>query len=88
MKHITFYLDFLSPYTWLAFERLPQELQGLSYSVSYQPVLLGALLQHHGQRLSLIHIQMCIRDRLRTASRPRTTSARETVLILPPPACR
>ena len=24
MKHITFYLDFLSPYTWLAFERLPQ----------------------------------------------------------------
>ena len=38
MKHITFYLDFLSPYTWLAFERLPQELQGLSYSVSYQPV--------------------------------------------------
>ena len=50
MKHITFYLDFLSPYTWLAFERLPQELQGLSYSVSYQPVLLGALLQHHGQR--------------------------------------
>ena len=24
--------------------------QGLSYSVSYQPVLLGALLQHHGQR--------------------------------------
>lgn len=50
MKHITFYLDFLSPYTWLAFERLPQALQGLSYSVSYQPVLLGALLQHHGQR--------------------------------------
>ena len=50
MKHITFYLDFLSPYTWLAFERLPQALQGLSYRVSYQPVLLGALLQHHGQR--------------------------------------
>ena len=50
MKHITFYLDFLSPYAWLAFERLPQALQGLSYSVSYQPVLLGALLQHHGQR--------------------------------------
>ena len=29
MKHITFYLDFLSPYAWLAFERLPQALQGL-----------------------------------------------------------
>ena len=50
MKHITFYLDFVSPFAWLAFERMPQELQGLSYSVSYQPVLLGALLQHHGQR--------------------------------------
>lgn len=49
MKHITFYLDFLSPYAYLAFERLPEVLQGLSYSVSYQPVLLGALLKHHGQ---------------------------------------
>lgn len=48
MKHITFYLDFISPYAYLAFERLPQELEGLSYSVSYRPVLLGALLQHHG----------------------------------------
>jgi 2-hydroxychromene-2-carboxylate isomerase len=45
MKHITFYLDFVSPYAWLAFARMPQALQGLSYSVSYQPVLLGALLQ-------------------------------------------
>lgn len=44
MKHITFYLDFVSPYAWLAFARLPQALKGLSYSVSYQPVLLGALL--------------------------------------------
>ena len=48
MKHITFYLDFVSPYAWLAFARLPQALQGLSYSVSYQPVLLGALLQQQG----------------------------------------
>ncbi|MBX9832491.1 MAG: 2-hydroxychromene-2-carboxylate isomerase [Burkholderiaceae bacterium] len=48
MKHITFYLDFVSPYAWLAFERLPEALEGLSYSVAYQPVLLGALLQQHG----------------------------------------
>lgn len=48
MKHITFYLDFVSPYAWLAFERMPQVLEGLSYGVSYQPVLLGALLQQHG----------------------------------------
>ena len=47
MKHITFYLDFVSPYAWLAFERLPEALAGLSYSVAYRPVLLGALLQQH-----------------------------------------
>ena len=47
MKHITFYLDFVSPYAWLAYERLPDALEGLSYSVSYKPVLLGALLQQY-----------------------------------------
>jgi 2-hydroxychromene-2-carboxylate isomerase len=49
MKHITFHLDFLSPYAYLAFEHLPQALEGLSYSAAYRPVLLGALLRHHGQ---------------------------------------
>lgn len=49
MKHITFYLDFISPYAYLAFERLPEALEGLSCSVAYKPVLLGALLKHHGQ---------------------------------------
>ena len=49
MKHITFYLDFISPYAWLAFEKLPEALMGHSYSVSYKPVLLAALLKHHGQ---------------------------------------
>ena len=49
MKHITFHLDFISPYAYLAFEHLPQALEGLSYSVAYRPVLLGALLKHHGQ---------------------------------------
>lgn len=48
MKRITFYLDFVSPYAWLAFERLPEVLEGVGYSVQYRPVLLGALLQHHG----------------------------------------
>ena len=48
MKRITFYLDFISPYAWLAFERLPEALDGLSYSVEYRPVLLGALLQQQG----------------------------------------
>lgn len=49
MKHITFYLDFISPYAYLAFERLPEALEGLSYSVAYKPILFGALLKHHGQ---------------------------------------
>ncbi|MGJ7580405.1 2-hydroxychromene-2-carboxylate isomerase [Variovorax sp. RHLX14] len=49
MKHITFYLDFISPYAYLAFEQLPEALEGLSYSVCYKPILLGALLKQHGQ---------------------------------------
>jgi 2-hydroxychromene-2-carboxylate isomerase len=49
MKRITFYLDFISPYAWLAFEELPQALMGLSYSVTYKPLLFAALLKHHGQ---------------------------------------
>src|SRR3989344_285783 len=47
MKHITFYLDFISPYACLAFERLPEALVDLSYSAEYRPGRLGALLQQH-----------------------------------------
>lgn len=49
MKHIEFYLDFISPYAYLAFEALPQALIGLSYRVTHKPVLFAALLKHHGQ---------------------------------------
>jgi 2-hydroxychromene-2-carboxylate isomerase len=49
MKHITFYLDFISPYAYLAFEELPRSLEGLSYAVAYRPVLFAGLLKHHGQ---------------------------------------
>lgn len=49
MKHITCYLDFVSPYACLAFELLPEALIGLSYSLDYRPVLFGAMLKHHGQ---------------------------------------
>ena len=49
MKHVTFYLDFISPYAYLAFERLPQALQGLSYRVDYRPVLFAGFLKHHKQ---------------------------------------
>jgi 2-hydroxychromene-2-carboxylate isomerase len=49
MHHITFYYDPISPYAYLAFEQLPQALEGLSYSVSYQPILFAGLLKTHGQ---------------------------------------
>jgi 2-hydroxychromene-2-carboxylate isomerase len=49
VKHIDFYLDFISPYAYLAFEKLPQALEGLSYSVDYWPVLFAGMLKHHGQ---------------------------------------
>ena len=49
MKHITFTFDFISPYAYLAFEKLPEALKGLSYSVDYRPVLFAAFLKHHGQ---------------------------------------
>jgi 2-hydroxychromene-2-carboxylate isomerase len=49
MRHITFYLDFISPYAYLAFEKLPEALLGHSYSLSYKPILFAALLKHHGQ---------------------------------------
>ena len=47
MKQITFYLDFISPYAYLAFEELPLALLGLSYRVHYKPVFLGGLLKHN-----------------------------------------
>jgi 2-hydroxychromene-2-carboxylate isomerase len=49
MKQITFYFDFISPYSYLAFEKLPEALLGLSYGVDYRPVLFAGMLKHHGQ---------------------------------------
>ena len=49
MKHITCWIDFISPYAYLAFEQLPRALQGLSYEVEYRPVLFAAFLKAHGQ---------------------------------------
>ena len=50
MKHLRFSFDVVSPYAYLAFERLPQVLEGLSYEVSYEPILFAALLEHWGQK--------------------------------------
>lgn len=40
----------ISPYAHLAFEHLPQALEGLSVVVDYKPVLFGALLKHHDHK--------------------------------------
>ncbi len=50
MKRIEFFLDFISPFAYLAFERLPQALEGCTYVVEYRPVLFAGLLQHWGQK--------------------------------------
>ncbi len=50
MKRITFYFDVISPYAWLAFDRLPHAVEGCSVVVNYQPVLLAGLLSHWGQK--------------------------------------
>ena len=49
MKQIDFYFDFISPYAYLAFERLPEALMGHSYAIRYKPILFAALLRRHGQ---------------------------------------
>lgn len=48
MKHLVFYFDVISPFAYLAFERLPQALEGISHEVEYRPVLFAGLLQHWG----------------------------------------
>ena len=50
MTDIDFYFDPISPYAYLAFERLPTALEGLSYSVNYRPVLFAGMLAQHGQK--------------------------------------
>lgn len=49
MRQLEFWFDPISPYAALAFERLPEVLQGLNVAVSYRPVLFAGLLKHWGQ---------------------------------------
>jgi 2-hydroxychromene-2-carboxylate isomerase len=50
MRQITFWFDPVSPYAYLAFERLPQALEGISCVVTYRPILFAGLLRHWGQK--------------------------------------
>jgi 2-hydroxychromene-2-carboxylate isomerase len=49
-EELVFYFDPISPFAYLAFERLPQVLAGCSHVVEYRPVLLAGMLQHWGQK--------------------------------------
>jgi 2-hydroxychromene-2-carboxylate isomerase len=50
VKTIQFWFDPISPFTYLAFERMPEALEGCSYAVEYRPVLFAGLLAHWGQK--------------------------------------
>lgn len=50
MKRITFWFDVISPYAYLAFDALPQALEGISHAVDYRPMLFAGALQHWGQK--------------------------------------
>ena len=50
MKQLSFWFDPISPFAYLAFERLPQVLEGISVEVSYRPILFAGLLAHWGQK--------------------------------------
>jgi 2-hydroxychromene-2-carboxylate isomerase len=50
MKRLVFWFDPISPFAYLAFHRLPQALEGCSYTVDYRPVLFAGLLQHWGHK--------------------------------------
>jgi 2-hydroxychromene-2-carboxylate isomerase len=45
MKRLVFHFDPISPFAYLAFERLPQVLVGCSVDIEYRPVLFASLLK-------------------------------------------
>ncbi|HEX7639865.1 MAG TPA: DsbA family protein, partial [Burkholderiaceae bacterium] len=48
MQRVILDFDVVSPYAWLAFERLPEALAGLSHHVEYRPLLFAGLLKTWG----------------------------------------
>jgi 2-hydroxychromene-2-carboxylate isomerase len=50
MKRIDFWFDPVSPFAYLAFEHLPQALEGCNYAVEYRPLLFAGLLARWGQK--------------------------------------
>jgi 2-hydroxychromene-2-carboxylate isomerase len=50
MQRVIFHFDVISPYAFLAFQRLPEALAGISHEVVYQPVLFAGLLKAWGHK--------------------------------------
>lgn len=50
MRTLRFHFDPISPYAWLAWTRLPELAARHGTQIEPVPVLLAALLNHHGQR--------------------------------------
>jgi 2-hydroxychromene-2-carboxylate isomerase len=50
MTQVDFWFDPVSPYAYLAFERLPEAFVGLSYTVAYRPIVFAALLKAHAHK--------------------------------------
>ena len=48
MRAVTWYFDFVSPYSYIAFKRLNELPRDAT--VQLRPVLFGALLNHFGQK--------------------------------------
>jgi 2-hydroxychromene-2-carboxylate isomerase len=48
MQRVIFDFDIISPYAYLAFERLPAALEGVSHHVEYRPLLFAGLLKAWG----------------------------------------
>jgi 2-hydroxychromene-2-carboxylate isomerase len=48
MQRVVFDFDIVSPYAYLAFERLPAALAGVSHHVEYRPLLFAGLLKAWG----------------------------------------
>ena len=50
MKELNFYFDYLSPFSYFAWLKLPALAQELDFQINYKPVALGPLLNHWGIR--------------------------------------
>ena len=48
MQRLLFDFDIVSPYAYLAFERLPAALEGVSHVVEYRPLVFAGALKHWG----------------------------------------